>query len=87
MGKDLQKPRSNGTPGLKAGDVGCITVEEWTEAYNAGMAPYLFLESTHASTLDYVLLDFLQVFAIDLNEANQRLDELNQQKQNLEDLL
>ena len=32
----------------------------WREAYEAGYAPPVVLESTHARALDYVLMDWLR---------------------------
>lgn len=83
-GNDLMVDFDDGTPGLRPGDIGCITVDEWAEAYNQGMAPYLWLEATHSKALQYVPLDFLQVFAIDLEQANQRLDQLNTDRARLD---
>jgi uncharacterized protein (DUF2237 family) len=85
--KDNSLGSSDLTQGLKPGDIGCITVDEWAEAYNNGVAPYLFLESTHERTLEHVMLDFLQVFAIDLDQANSRLDGLNDDRARLENMM
>ncbi|MEM7802138.1 MAG: DUF2237 domain-containing protein [Chloroflexota bacterium] len=50
-------------PGLKAGDRWCICLSRWIEAYNAGVAPQIVLESTHESMLDHVSMKILQQFS------------------------
>lgn len=45
--------------GLKAGDCWCLCASRWKEALDAGVAPPVVLEATHASTLEYVSLDEL----------------------------
>ena len=47
-------------PGLKPGDRWCVCALRWREAYEAGYAPPVVLESTHARALDYVLMDWLR---------------------------
>ena len=37
-------------PGLKPGDRWCLCVKRWKEAFEAGIAPKIVLESTHIST-------------------------------------
>ncbi len=39
----------------------------WQEAFEAGMAPKVALLSTHAGALNYVKLDDLKRYAIDLS--------------------
>jgi uncharacterized protein len=51
-------------PGLNAGDRWCLCAARWKEAYDAGMAPPVFLEGTHMSTLEFVSLEELQKFAV-----------------------
>ena len=64
-GNDLSTPRPEyGFPGLKAGDRWCLCAARWAEAADAGMAPRVVLEATHARTLDLVPLAQLQRFAI-----------------------
>ncbi len=46
--------------GLKAGDRWCLCALRWKQAYEAGVAPPVVLESTHLRTLDYVTLEQLQ---------------------------
>ena len=48
IGNDLSTPRSEyGFPGLKPGDKWCVCVSRWEEAFMAGVAPPIVLESTH----------------------------------------
>jgi uncharacterized protein len=51
-------------PGLKPGDRWCLCAARWVEAAEAGRAPRVVLEATHARTLDFVPLALLQRFAI-----------------------
>jgi hypothetical protein len=50
---------------LKPGDRWCLCASRWKEALDAGMAPKVILESTHASSLEYVSLSDLKNYAID----------------------
>jgi uncharacterized protein (DUF2237 family) len=52
-------------PGLKAGDRWCLCVERWKEAFEAGVAPPVVLESTHISALEFVDVDDLKTHAVD----------------------
>lgn len=63
MGNDLtiDDPRYN-FKGLKAGDKWCLCVNRWVQAYNAGCAPKVILESTNIKTLDYINLKALSKF-------------------------
>jgi hypothetical protein len=46
--------------GLKAGDKRCLCAFRWKEAFIAGLAPPVLLESTHSKALEYVSLVDLQ---------------------------
>ena len=46
--------------GLKAGDKWCLCALRWKEAFTAGVAPLVLLESTHFKALEYVTLADLQ---------------------------
>ena len=60
-GNDLITPRPQARfPGLKPGDRWCVGALRWREAYEAGYAPPVVLESTHERALDYVRLDWLR---------------------------
>ena len=50
-------------PGLKPGDRWCLCVTRWTDALEAGVAPPVILEATHASALEFVSLDELKAHA------------------------
>jgi len=64
-GNDLSTPIPEfGFPGLKGGDYWCLCLSRWIQAYEAGMAPKVKLESTHASVLEFIELDRLQEYAV-----------------------
>lgn len=55
VGNDLSTPHdSMGFPGLVPGDQWCICAARWAEALEAGVAPPVVLEATHARTLEWV---------------------------------
>jgi uncharacterized protein (DUF2237 family) len=56
-------------PGLKAGDRWCLCAQRWREALQAGVAPPVFLRSTHHSALQVVALKELQAHALDAELA------------------
>lgn len=69
-GNDLSTPFPEyGFAGLKPGDRWCLCLARWVEAYQAGKAPKVDLESTLADVLDYVELETLKSFALPLQEA------------------
>jgi uncharacterized protein (DUF2237 family) len=51
-----------GFPGLKPGDQWCLCAIRWKEAFLAGMAPLVVLESTNYNALDMIPLEVLQRF-------------------------
>ena len=53
-----------GFPGLNVGDYWCLCLARWIQAYDAGMAPQIRLESTHASVLEFVELSRLEEYAV-----------------------
>ena len=64
-GNDLSTARPEFQfPGLKAGDRWCLCAARWVEAFDAGKAPRVVLESTHERTLEFVSLATLQHYAI-----------------------
>jgi uncharacterized protein (DUF2237 family) len=66
-GNDLSTPRPEfAFPGLKAGDRWCLVAMRWQEALVAGVAPRVALLSTHQSALQYVSLEDLKRYALDL---------------------
>jgi uncharacterized protein (DUF2237 family) len=67
-GNDLSTPRPEFSfPGLKPGDRWCLCAERWLEAHAAGMAPRVFLRSTHKRALEVVPLQVMREYAADLN--------------------
>lgn len=68
-GNDLMTPRPEwGFPGLKDGDRWCLCAMRWKEAFEAGKACPVYLESTHASALEYVSLENLRSVALDATD-------------------
>ena len=66
-GNDLSTPIPEiGFAGLKAGDRWCLCAERWKEALDAGSAPQVVLEATHAVTLQVVPLEELKKYAVRL---------------------
>ena len=63
-GNDLVTPRpEHRFAGLRPGDRWCLCASRWQEALEAGVAPPVVLESTHARALDFVTLEQLQAHA------------------------
>ncbi len=67
-GNDLSTPMLDyGFPGVKPGERWCLCAARWLEAFEQGMAPKVFLQSTHQRALDIVPLEKLKQYALDLN--------------------
>jgi uncharacterized protein (DUF2237 family) len=65
QGNDLRRPIPEYRfPGLKPGDFWCVCLWRWVEAYNAGLAPPVKLEATHASVLEFIDLSVLRQYAV-----------------------
>jgi len=61
-GNDLSTPRPQyGFPGLKPGQRWCLCAARWLEAFQAGVAPPVVLESTHEKTLSIVPIEALKM--------------------------
>lgn len=59
-GNDLITPKSQyNFPGLKAGDKWCLCALRWKEAFEAGVAPKVVLESTAEEVLNYININDL----------------------------
>jgi hypothetical protein len=57
-GNDLTTPQpAHRFPGLRPGDRWCLCASRWREALEAGVAPPVILEATHAAALAFVDLD------------------------------
>ena len=66
-GNDLSTPMPQyGFAGLKPGQRWCLCAARWQEAFEAGAAPQVVLEATHAVTLQVVSLADLKKHAITL---------------------
>ncbi|MBW4659986.1 MAG: DUF2237 domain-containing protein [Drouetiella hepatica Uher 2000/2452] len=64
-GNDLTTPMPMYSfPGLKPGDRWCLCASRWQEAFEAGMAPPVVLEATHAAAIEYAALSDLKQHAI-----------------------
>ncbi len=67
-GNDLTEPYPPADfPGLKPDDRWCLCVHRWIEALEAGLAPKIYLQSTHSSVLEHVELEVLARYALDRN--------------------
>lgn len=66
-GNDLSTPNPEfGFSGLNPGEQWCLCAVRWREAMEAGVAPRVVLQATHAAALRTVTLRDLKQFAIDL---------------------
>jgi uncharacterized protein (DUF2237 family) len=63
QGNDLITPRGSNFPGLIAGDHWCVCALRWLEAYRAGKAPRVVLESTDTRALKYIPKKILQSYS------------------------
>ncbi len=67
-GNDLVTPIPEfGFAGLKPGDCWCLCAARWQEAFEDGVAPRVRLSATHERALDYITLDDLMKYALDIN--------------------
>jgi uncharacterized protein (DUF2237 family) len=65
QGNDLLTPYpGHGFPGLKDGDQWCICATSWAQAFRAGKACPVLLESTHSSALQFVKLEELMAASL-----------------------
>jgi uncharacterized protein (DUF2237 family) len=66
-GNDLSTPRPEfGFAGLQPGDRWCLCAPRWQEAYEAGVAPRVFLLASHQGALEHCELSALKAHARDL---------------------
>jgi len=66
-GNDLMTPApEHGFAGLKAGDRWCLCAPRWQEAWQAGKAPNVILQSTHEGALAHVAIEDLISRALDV---------------------
>eukprot|EP00978_Attheya_sp_CCMP212_P049232 scaffold634791_cov59-Attheya_sp.AAC.1 len=88
VGNDLSTPAPQYMfPGLQQGDIWCLCAQRWAQAYQAGKAPKVFLQSTHEKTLDYIPFEILREYALDVEDADKKLNDLNEQRDRLNKLL
>jgi uncharacterized protein (DUF2237 family) len=65
LGNDLCSPSLDaGFPGLKPGDCWCVCAQSWAQAFAAGKACPVALESTHAKALLVVPIEALMTHAL-----------------------
>ncbi|ACK66466.1 conserved hypothetical protein [Rippkaea orientalis PCC 8801] len=68
-GNDLTTPMPQfNFPGLKPGDRWCLCAARWQEALDAGVAPPVILESTHARALEVVNFEQLKEYALKIGD-------------------
>ena len=68
VGNDLSTPRPEyGFSGLLPGQRWCLCAARWLEAFKAGMAPHVSLNSTNQAALEIVPLAALKQCAVDLH--------------------
>lgn len=64
-GNDLSTPMPEFQfPGVAPGDRWCLCAARWKEAYDAGVAPPVVLESCHISSLEFATLAELREHAV-----------------------
>jgi uncharacterized protein len=67
-GNDLSTPHPEfGFPGLQPGQRWCLCAARWLQAYEAGKAPQVALNSTNQAALEIVPLAALKQHAVDLH--------------------
>ena len=65
QGNDLSTPVPQfGFPGLKPGDHWCLCASRWFEAYHAGVAPRIKLESTEISATSVIPMEILEIHGV-----------------------
>jgi uncharacterized protein len=65
QGNDLSTPMPQyNFPGLRPGDRWCLCAARWQEALEAGVAPPVVLEATHARALEVCSLTDLKKYAL-----------------------
>lgn len=65
-GNDLRTPYEEFKfPGLRPGDMWCICMDRWLEAYEAGVAPLINLKACHLSLTEFVDQNILEQYSIE----------------------
>jgi uncharacterized protein (DUF2237 family) len=66
QGNDLSTPMpAFGFPGLVPGDRWCVCATRWLDAWQAGVAPPVYLSATHEATLAVMPVELLLDHALD----------------------
>lgn len=66
QGNDLTTPQPEyAFPGLQPGDRWCLCAARWREAFEAGVAPPVYLAATHEKALQFATLEQLARHALD----------------------
>ena len=68
-GNDLSTPRGS-FPGLRPGDRWCVCAARWKEAFDANVAPPVFLAGTHESATEICDREALLRHAVDSHNLN-----------------
>lgn len=68
-GNDLSTPNPS-FPGLRPGDRWCLCAARWQEAFDAGVAPPVFLAGTHESVTEICDREALFQHAVDSHNLN-----------------
>ena len=67
VGNDLSTPLPlYNFPGLKENDRWCLCILRWVESFENNVPPQIYIRSTHILALEYVSLETLKKYAIDL---------------------
>ncbi|WP_265942617.1 DUF2237 family protein [Dechloromonas sp. A34] len=67
-GNDLSTPHPEfDFPGLRPGQRWCLCAARWLQAWQAGQAPHVALNSTNQAALEIVPLEALKQHAVDLH--------------------
>lgn len=67
VGNDLSTPMPQWNfAGVKAGESWCLSGHRFVQALSDGMAPRIFIHATHERMLEFVDLDILKEYAMDL---------------------
>ncbi|WP_062270429.1 DUF2237 family protein [Endozoicomonas arenosclerae] len=68
QGNDLITPnQAMDFPGLREGDQWCLCAERWKQAFEAGVAPPIYIRSTHEDALEVINFGTLKSKAIDIH--------------------
>lgn len=68
QGNDLTTPNQDmDFPGLRPGDQWCLCAPRWLDAYQAGCAPKVRLQSTHLAATEVIEMSVLRQHAVDVH--------------------